>query len=64
MESIQKSILENELTDILGSTQTACQTHEVTFHTSQADADDVTSMGIPNDTNYTNTPQAGLVKSW
>ena len=34
-------------------------THEVTFHTSQADADDVTSMGIPNDTNYTNTPQAG-----
>jgi len=43
---------------ILGSTQTEL-THEVTFHTSQADADDVTSMGIPNDTNYTNTPQAG-----
>jgi len=44
---------------ILGPTQTEL-THEVTFHTSQADADDVTSMGIPNDTNFTNTPQAGF----
>ena len=35
-------------------------THEVTFHTSQADADNITSMGIPNDTNFTNTPQAGF----
>jgi len=44
---------------ILGSTQTEL-THEVTFHTSQADADNITSMGIPNDTNFTNTPQAGF----
>ena len=51
--------LRNRVNDILGPTQTEL-THEVTFHTSQADADNLTSMGIPNDTNFTNTPQAGF----
>ena len=52
--------LRDRVDSILGSTQTEL-THKVTFHTSQADADDVTSMGIPNAdvVNYTNTPQAG-----
>ena len=51
--------LRDRVNDILGPTQTEL-THEVTFHTSQADADNLTSMGIPNDTNFTNTLQAGF----
>ena len=53
--------LRDRVDSILGSTQTEL-THEVTFHTSQADADDLTSMGIPNDTDFSNTPQSGFTK--
>jgi gliding motility-associated-like protein len=46
--------------EILGRAQIGLG-YTVTYHTSQADADDVTSTGIPNAdvVNYTNTPQAG-----
>ena len=51
--------LRNRVNDILGPTQIGLG-YVVTFHTSQADADDPASMGIPNDNSFTNTPQAGF----
>ena len=53
--------LRDRFNDILGPTQIGLG-YDVTFHASQADADDPTSMGIPDDTNFTNTPQAGFTK--
>ncbi|MDB4098700.1 T9SS type B sorting domain-containing protein, partial [Polaribacter sp.] len=49
----------NRVNDILGPSQIGLS-YVVTFHTSQADADDPASMGIPNDNSFTNTPQAGF----
>ena len=51
--------LRTRVDDILGPTEIDLG-YDVTFHNSQADANDLTSMGIPNDTNFTNTPQAGF----
>ncbi|MDA9087444.1 T9SS type B sorting domain-containing protein, partial [Polaribacter sp.] len=51
--------LRNRVNDILGPTQIGLG-YVVTFHTSQADADDPTSSGITNDISFSNTPQAGF----
>ena len=51
--------LRDKVTDILGPTQNPAD-YIVSFHTSLADANDLTSTGIANDTNYTNVPQAGF----
>jgi len=51
--------LRNRVNDILGPTQIGLG-YVVTFHTSQADADDPTSAGITNDISFSNTPQAGF----
>ena len=51
--------LRDRVTDILGPTQNPAD-YTVTFHTSQADANDLTSTGITNDTNFSNTPQTGF----
>ena len=51
--------LRDRVADILGPTQTLAN-YDVTFHTSPADANDLTSIGIANDTNFSNTPQAGF----
>ena len=53
--------LRDRVTDILGPTQNPAD-YTVSFHTSQADANDLTSMGIANDTNFSNTPQSGFTK--
>jgi gliding motility-associated-like protein len=46
---------------VLGVTQTPLD-YDVTFHTSQLDANNLNSLGIPDATNFSNTPQAGFVK--
>ena len=51
--------LRDKVTDILGPTQNPAD-YIVSFHTTLADANDLTSTGIANDTNYTNVPQAGF----
>ncbi|QNM86648.1 T9SS type B sorting domain-containing protein [Polaribacter pectinis] len=57
-ENININLRDNVPT-ILGTTQTEAD-YIVTFHTSQNDADDVTTTGITNDTNFRNTAQAGF----
>jgi gliding motility-associated-like protein len=52
--------LREKVSEILGSTQTETD-FIVTFHLSQAGADDTTNTGIANDTNFTSTPQTGFV---
>ena len=51
--------LRNRVADILGTTQTLAD-YDVTFHTSLIDANDPNSLGISNDTSFSNTPQAGF----
>ena len=51
--------LRDRFNDILGPAQIGLG-YDVTFHASQADVYDLTSVGFPNDTNFTNTPQAGF----
>ena len=51
--------LRDRFIDILGPAQIGLG-YDVTFHASQADVYDLTSVGFPNDTNFTNTPQAGF----
>ena len=53
--------LRDKVSDILGTTQSETD-YIVTFHTSLADANDLNNTGIPNDTNYTNTPQSGFTQ--
>jgi hypothetical protein len=52
--------LKDREASILGATQTLLD-YDVTFHTSQLDANDLNSLGIPNATNFSNTPQAGFI---
>ncbi|MFQ3180666.1 MAG: gliding motility-associated-like protein, partial [Polaribacter sp.] len=52
--------LKDREASILGATQTLLD-YDVTFHTSQLDANDLNSLGIPNTTNFSNTPQAGFI---
>jgi gliding motility-associated-like protein len=52
--------LRDKVADILGPTQTEAD-YLVTFHTSFIDADDLSSTGITNDTNFTNTAPVGFV---
>jgi len=51
--------LRDKVADILGPTQTEAD-YLVTFHTSFIDADDLSSVGITNNTNFTNTAPAGF----
>jgi gliding motility-associated-like protein len=52
--------LRDKVEDILGSTQNEAN-YIVTFHTSQTDADNLTSSGIANDTNFTNATPANFI---